>query len=236
MAINSFRIDTDVGYGQRMVNINSAPGVYDWEQLDWLINLSEKRGVDLVFVFGSTPRWASSKPEAPTPYGPGLCAPPANLKNWDDFVKAVVMHAHTHIKFWEIWNEPQDPSFYCGNITTMAELQRRAYTIIKTLDPAAMVITPSPVGGRGPAWMSEFLATGAGEYADVMAFHGYANTTAELIKLVIDDYKNAFAAGGQRTKPVWDTEASWGENSRLPDPTRKLRSWPNIICYTGRAG
>jgi polysaccharide biosynthesis protein PslG len=207
--------------GGAWANINPAPGVYAWQQLDWLIHLSENHAVDLVFVFGLTPRWASSKPNAPTPYGPGFCAPPAEAKYWDEFVQAVVMHAHARIKFWEIWNEPQDPQFYCGDIAAMADLQRRAYRIIKTLDPAAVVLTPSPVGKAGFRWMSDFLATGAGDYADVMAFHGYWDTTAESVNPVIDAYKQIFAASGQGNKPIWDTEASWGQNSRLPDSDRQ---------------
>ena len=199
-------------------NINPAPGIYTWQGLDWLIKLSQDRGVDLVFTFGSTPRWASSKPDAPTPYGPGLCAPPESLKYWDDFVQAIVMHALSRIKFWEIWNEPQDASFYCGDIVAMSELQRHAYNIIKALDPEAKVLTPSPVGRQGLKWMADFLATGAGEYADIAAFHGYWDTNAELIDSVIKQYKQVFYEGGQGNKPVWDTEAGWGENSRFSDP------------------
>ena len=199
-------------------NLNPASGVYTWEGLDWLINLSQDRGVDLVFTFGSTPRWVSSKPNTPTPYGPGLCAPPGSLKYWDEFVQAIVMRAHNRIKFWEIWNEPQDASFYCGDIAAMSELQRRAYKIIKTVDPEAKVLTPSPVGRQGLKWMADFLATGAGEYADIAAFHGYWDTTAESIKSVIEYYRQVFDQGGQGKKPVWDTEASWGENARSSDP------------------
>jgi hypothetical protein len=209
--------------------MNSAPGVYAWEPLDWLIHLSESHGVDLVFVFGLTPRWASSKPDAPTPYGPGLCAPPRDLKYWDEFVRAVVEHAHGRIKFWEIWNEPQDTNFYCGDVVTMAELQRRAYKVIKAADPTASVLTPSPVGKAGFRWMSDFMATGAGDYADVLAFHGYWDTAAESINLVIDTYKVIFAASGQGKKPIWVRIRDWQIR------TDKLHSFQNIIYYTGLA-
>jgi hypothetical protein len=206
--------DTIVSWGA----INIAEGSYAWQQLDRLIYLAERNGVDVVFTLGLTPRWASSKPDAPNPYGPGLCAPPRELKFWDEFVQAVVTHARGKIKFWEVWNEPQDITFYCGDVATMAELQRHAYRIIKRIDPAAMVLTPSPVGKAGLKWMSEFLATGAGDYADIMAFHGYWDTTAETIKSVIEQYKAVFIAAGQELKPFWDTEASWGENAQLSEP------------------
>ena len=187
-----------------------------------MIDLAQKHGVDLLFTLGRTPRWASANPDAKSPYGPGQCAPPANIQYWDEFLRAVVTHAGGKIKFWETWNEPQSPDsvFYCGDVSTMVELQRRAYEIIKTIDPSAMVLTPSAVGGYGPPWMSRFLAGGGGKYADIMAFHGYLAPHAEAESIIpaITSFKTVFAEHGQEAKPVWDTEAGWGQNPWLPDP------------------
>jgi polysaccharide biosynthesis protein PslG len=206
--------------GVSWADIQPAPKTYLWSNLDALITLAQRRGVDLVYTLGRTPRWASASPDTKTPYGPGQCAPPANIQYWDEFVRAIVSHAGSKIRFWEIWNEPQEPPFYCGDVSTMVELQRRAYEIIKTIDPAAMVLTPATVGGLGPPWMSRFLAGGGGQYADIMAFHGYLDpgTDAESIIATITKFKAVFAEHGQETKPVWDTEAGWGENSWLSDP------------------
>jgi polysaccharide biosynthesis protein PslG len=203
-------------------NIQQAQNTYIWSDLDALIELARTRGVDLVFTLGRTPRWASASPDARSPNGPGQCAPPANMQYWDDFLRAVAMHAGGKIRFWETWNEPQSPDsmFYCGDVSTMVKLQQRAYEIIKAIDPGAMVLTPSPVGGYGPSWMSRFLAGGGGKYADIMAFHGYLgpHDDAELIVPAITKFKAVFAEHGQDTKPVWDTEAGWGENPWLSDP------------------
>jgi hypothetical protein len=203
-------------------DIQKDRNTYDWSNLDELIELAQRRGADLVFTLGRTPRWASASPDKKTPYGPGQCAPPSNMQYWDEFLRALLKHADGKIKFWETWNEPQSPDsvVYCGDVPTMVELQRRAYEIIKTVDPAAMVLTPAPVGGYGPAWMSRFLAGGGGKYADIMAFHGYLASTAkpESILTTIADFKAAFATQGQEQKPIWDTEAGWGKNLWLSDP------------------
>jgi polysaccharide biosynthesis protein PslG len=202
-------------------NIQPAPNTFVWSKLDALINLAERHGVDLVFTLGRTPRWASANPDAKSPYGPGQCAPPANIQYWDEFLRAVATHVGSKIKFWETWNEPQSPDsiFYCGDVSTMVELQKRLYDIVKANVPGAMVLTPSAVGGYGPAWMSRFLAGGGGEYADIMAFHGYwPSDDAETIISTISKFKAVFAERGQATKPAWDTEAGWGEDKSLPDP------------------
>ena len=156
-------------------DIQPTPNTYVWSNLDALIGLAQKRGVDLVFTLGRTPEWASANPDTKSPYGPGQCAPPANKEYWDNFLRSVVAHANGKIRFWETWNEPQSPdsAFYCGDVATMVELQRRTYEIVKTSVPGAMVLTPAPTGGYGPRWMSRFLGAGGGKYADIMGFHGY---------------------------------------------------------------
>jgi hypothetical protein len=63
-----------------------------------------------------------------------------------------------------------------------------------------------------------FFGSGGAQYADVKTFHGYANTNAESIVTVINNFKDVFAANGQASKPIWDTEASWGETARISDP------------------
>jgi hypothetical protein len=203
-------------------DIQPAQNTYIWSNLDTLTDLAQRRGVDLVFTLGRTPRWASASPDTKSPYGPGQCAPPANIQYWDEFLRAIVVHAAGKIRFWETWNEPQSPDsqFYCGDVSTMVQLQRRAYEIIKAIDPDAMILTPSAVGGYGPAWMSRFLAGGGGKYADIMAFHGYwtPGADAETIIDTIAKFKAVFAEHGQEAKPVWDTEAGWGENPSLSDP------------------
>jgi polysaccharide biosynthesis protein PslG len=206
--------------GVHWADIHQAPNTYNWSNLDALIDFAQRRGADIVYTFGVTPRWASASPDAKTAYGPGQCAPPANMQYWDEFVRAIVSHAGGKIRFWEIWNEPQDPLFYCGDVPTMVELQQRANRIIKTIDPSSMVLTPSPVHVEGPPWMSQFLAAGGGKYADIMAFHGYLDdsTDAESLIRIIQKFKAVFAAHGQEAKPVWDMEASWGEKQWLPNP------------------
>src|ERR1700746_1785764 len=77
---SSFRTwDTDVNWA----NINPARHTFIWSNLDELINITQRRGADLLFTLGRTPSWASAKPNAKSPYGPGQCAPPANMQDWE---------------------------------------------------------------------------------------------------------------------------------------------------------
>jgi hypothetical protein len=123
-----------------------------------------------------------------------FAAPDAILAAW---IAAVVGHATGHIKYWEIWNEANDSSFYNGDIPTMVKLARQAYSTIKSIDPTAKVLTPSvysdPTGATiphdGVAWMMEFLrqcslppagSATAPPCADILAYHAYPENWVEI--------------------------------------------------------
>jgi polysaccharide biosynthesis protein PslG len=190
-------------------DINSSAGVYQFQDLDAFLQLNQARGADVIYTFGRTPRWASSKPEAPGPYGPGQCAPPSDLRNWDNYVTAIASHAGPRITYWELWNEPQDPEYYCGDMQTLLTMAQHAYQIIKSFNPAAQVITPTVSASGGPAWLDAYLSKGGGNYADIISFHGYCNDEAESINPVVSRYQEVMAAHDQSGKPLWDTEADW---------------------------
>ena len=201
---------------------NPSRGVFQFEQIDAFVQNAQRHGRDVIYTFGRTPLWASSKPHAPSPYGPGQCAPPVDLRSWDDYVTALVTHEAGRVHFWELWNEPQDPAFYCGDVATLVTMAHHAYAIVKRLDPTAQVITPSVTAASGPAWLSSYLSLGGGAYADIMSFHGYSSQMAEDILPVIDRYQTVLAAHGQADKPLWDTEADWsGDPSHVLQGTEQ---------------
>jgi hypothetical protein len=65
-------------------------------------------------------------------------------------VTAIASHAGTRITYWELWNEPQDPEYYCGDMQTLLTMAQHAYGIIKSINPAAQVITPTGTAADGP--------------------------------------------------------------------------------------
>jgi hypothetical protein len=170
---------------------------------------------------------------APKVRMPGACDPPADLnrdgtgtdKHWKDFVRAIVSHtkngAGAHIQYWEIWNEPNHPFYWAGTFPQMVRMARDATEIIKSIDPQAMIVAPS-VGLNLQAidWLQGYLAAGGGDSADIIGFHGYVHSghfgdypsPATLIAGV-ERYRNTLAKYGQNRKPLWDTEASWGNAS-----------------------
>jgi hypothetical protein len=198
---------------------NPSRGTYNFTYLDKFIAINQARGAEMIYTLGRTPRWASSKPDAVSSYGPGECAPPADMSDYADYLSAIVTHAAGRIKYWELWNEPQSVGSYCGDMSTMVTMARYASQIIKGIDPTALILSPGVTGGPGPAWLSSFLSEGGAAYVDVIAFHGYWSAEVEDVVNVISSYRAVMAAQGVTQLPLWDTEASWGGFGNLGTPS-----------------
>jgi hypothetical protein len=194
-------------------DINTAPGVYDWSGFDAWMTYVSSHDLDVVYTFGRTPLWASSNPTAPTGYGPGQCASPNDIADWDNFVAAIVKRAAGRIRYWELWNEPQDRTQYCGSISQMVTMAQHAYQIIKAANPDFQVITPATLydNGAGPRWLNVYLADGGADYADIVSFHGYLNAPVEEHIKVTEDYRAITSRYNLQSKPLWNTESDWGD-------------------------
>lgn len=233
----SFRFwDSGTGWAQ----LNPAKDRYDWTQLDrWFTLLHAHNVDDALYTFGRVPGFASSKPsDRNCAYGAGQCDPPSDLnadgagsdQYWKDFVEAIVTHCKSsqtvHVRYWEIWNEPYLPSFWTGTMPQMVRMAADAQSIIHRIDPDAIVLNPpGPLRfARYQDFMANYLAAGGGKYADAIAFHGYVHgkpgvhSTASDFLTYLTEFRKVLAQYGQESKPLWDTEASWGnEEVFLPD-------------------
>lgn len=191
--------------------INSAPGIYDWSRFDEILVAAQRNQVDVVFNLAFTPRWAASVPDAAPAFSRGASSPPSDIRHWEAFITAALQRAAGRIRYWEIWNEPEDPNYYSGDVATMIRLQQRAYEIIKDSDPSLQVITPSFIGtADGFRWQAEFLAAGGGKYADIIGFHGYwDDPKPEALIPIMVRLKTLLEQHGLAGKPLWDTEAGW---------------------------
>ena len=188
---------------------NPALGVYDFSILDQYFQFAQHYGADIIFPLLDTPLWASSNPSAPGQDGAGTCAPPTDMAYWDSYVRAVATHAGTSIKYWTVGNEVQDPGYWCGDVPTLVTMVQHARTIIRSINPNAVILAPSTNGEpQGPNMLAKFLAAGGGQYVDAISFHGYRDATAEDVLLVIAAYKQVLANANVNL-PLWDTEADW---------------------------
>ncbi len=202
--------------------IEPSRGAYDWPALDRWLDQAKAHGVDVLYTFGGTPTWASSNPTGKCDYNAGACYPPANMQDWDDFVRALATHSAGRIKYWELWNEANQHEYWSGGIPALVTMAQHANSIIKSVDPSAKVFTPSGVGGATDTstFLDQFLAAGGSQFVDGVAFHGYGNdrpSSPEEVNRIVDALKGVMAKRGLGGRPLWDTESSWGPANHLPN-------------------
>lgn len=196
-------------------DLKPEPGPWDFgnpagRRLDLYVNhvrrMSPSTG--LLYVLGQTPRWASSDPEAPNPYGKGHSAPPKDLDDWRDYVRTLARRYAGRIRDWELWNEPDYAMFYRGSPEQMVEMARIAREELKAADPQNRLVSPGLTQSQGLQWLHRFLAAGGGRHVDAIAFHWYYNLQPEGLVAPIGNVRQVMRQHGVGDKPLWNTEGA----------------------------
>ena len=122
-------------------------------------------------------------------------------------MRAVSTRYQGKIRYWEIWNEPNDAAFFSGSAEKLVDLARQAYAILKASDPQNQVLSPSPYN---VSFLDYYLSLGGGEVADVIGYHFYLDEAPEaLATWYIPSVWAILAARGQASKPLWNTEGGY---------------------------
>lgn len=204
--------------GTAWSQIELEPGVYKWDNLEGVLENAQSKGLsDILMVLGTTPDW-NAKKISPEDYPqPGAASAPKDLTAWDSWVTEVATRYKGRITSYQIWNEANLKNFWGGTPEEMAELTKRAYDIIKAIDPEALVVSASP-STRLTASFDRFFpayleALGKeGWPIDVVAIHTYpaADGDPAARGAVIKVVQDALAAAGAPDLPLWDTELNYG--------------------------
>lgn len=143
-------------------NVEKVRGQYDWSEPDAVLPAVSATGIHLVLCVATTPEWAWQFPEVGTilaEQGKANLAGTMPFKDecWPDYeryLRELVQRYRTCLKHYEIWNEPDGMSgfrFFTdekggfigfehgGDPDWYAELVRRSYRIVKSIDPEARV-------------------------------------------------------------------------------------------------
>lgn len=91
---------------------------------------------------------------------------------WREFVALVVNRYKNDVNVWEIWNEPDSPTYLTpNNPRAYGQILKPAYSVIKMIDPGATVIT------GGLSWPNPYFIKQMyqkyGNYFDGLGLHLY---------------------------------------------------------------
>jgi hypothetical protein len=210
--------------GTRWALFEPVRGQFDWRILDRHVEGAKRAGLPVLFVFGGTPRWAN--PEAPAGTYPdgGRTAPPLDMTDWDEAVRAVVARYRGRIEAYELWPLGNDPRFFSGSVSSLVDLSRRAGRIIRAMDPKATILCP----GMGNLWTIEgqgvlrrFAEAGGYDQCDVASIKLYQQKASDppetMLQLAATVDRLLHAAGVQPR--IWVTGTTYAITSQPPlDP------------------
>ncbi|HEY1220540.1 MAG: carbohydrate binding domain-containing protein [Bryobacteraceae bacterium] len=200
--------------GTAWTSLEPQQGVWNWQPLDIWVAAAEQHGVqDILLTLGQTPPWASSNPDDVNYVGAGAPASPTDNQYWRDYITAVAQRYKGRIRYYEIWNEPNDPTYYTGSVAELAELTAEAYGIIKSVDPGNTVLSPAPYM---PGYLDQLLQAGIAQNVDMIAYH-YYETPPEAAAAAIANVNQVIAEHGVSAIPVWATEGASGDNTTVPE-------------------
>jgi hypothetical protein len=199
-------------------NLEPTKGQWQFDRLDRYLSVAEQHGTGVLLTLGGSPPWASARPQLASSYTPGFTAEPENLDDWRNYVRTVASRYKGEIQAYEIWNEPNLREFWSGTIDQMLVLTREAAQIIHTVDPHAIVVSPSVTASYGIPWFTEFLKKGGGQYVDAIGYHFYVDPQTlfpEDMVPVIQRVRQIIAENGLAAKPLWNTETGWFPPAKL---------------------
>ena len=221
--------DDNVKWGQ----INTAHNTFDWTLLDNWIAMAQSQNLDVIYTFGDTPQYDGTIPNLPVkcvmPSAYGCSAP--NDVNTDGtgtdaefsaFVTALVTRYKGEIAYYELWNEPDCTCYFAGTQAQMVRMGKDAAAIIRSLDPAAKILSPSGHGWTMTTWFAGYIAAGGAATFDIVSMHlrgiTGSNIQPESFLTMYSDVTAQLAKNKLNKLPIWDTEYGIRATDGLSDP------------------
>lgn len=229
--------DSGVTWGQ----VEQSRGRYWWVGLDQAVAAANNQNAQILYVLGSTPRWAAADKSLGTYPNQGAASNPRYLSDWRRWVTKVVTRYGDSIDAYQIWNEANLPTFWQGIPRQMAVLTKEAHRIIRRLDPTAQVVAAS-TSVRLASAFNRFYPAYLNQLRrlnwpiDVFAIHSYGPSTATpaVRAKYVKKTRKALNEARAPKRPLWDTEVNYGiagPGSKYPD--KDIVGW-KASAYTSQ--
>ncbi len=173
--------------------------------IDFLLSIGMRPFVELSFM----PTALASGDKTVFSYR-GNVTPPSDYPSWGELIRRLVRHwadryGRDEVRRWyfEVWNEPNLPSFWAGTQVQYFELYRHTVEAIKGVDAEFRVGGPATAAN---AWLPEFLDFCEHNHlaADFVSTHHYPN---DPLWSEAQDTESELAGGQRGILREWVREA-----------------------------
>ncbi len=165
--------------------IQRQKDMWDTAWDDKRVDLYAQQGMELQLCFMWTPKWAIAKDWKPIRKR-GLPRPDYNA--YGNYAYRLVKHFRGRVRFFEVWNEPDQHWFANFSTEEYTQMQRIAYREMKRANPKALLIAGA-FGNSQSFPMQRYVFKNAPNTCDIHGYHGhgtfssYQGQIGELLKI-----------------------------------------------------
>jgi len=191
-----------------------SQGKFDWSFWDDVVAAAhDEYQIELIPYLCYTPRWAA------TDAGENFWrSPPRDNTAFAEFVEAAVHRYRDRIHSWELWNEPDNASYWLGTREQFASLVKAGAAAVRRADPSAKIVL------GGIATNLDFLRAlfrddHLAPFVDIVNFHSYLETwhgdAIEQLTPTIRQVAQIVRNFGEN-EPLWLAEAGYSSVGARP--------------------
>ena len=181
-------------------DIEPKQNEFDFAKYDRIVETLTRYNIKILGLLEYTPPWQNKRWNAPP--DPAL---------YVKFATAVVKRYKDKVKYWEIWNEPDSPSYWSpqDDMKTYTVLLKTVYPALKKEDSTCKVL----MGGLADTYsirLKQIYKNGGKDYFDIVNIHPFMDP---LMPNAIGKVRNAYRgvykqmeASGDAHKEIWLTE------------------------------
>ena len=205
-------------------DLEPTRGVYNWSRLDTFVADARRHGITVLLTLGMTPRWASSEPTQPSPYGPrylGASALPSDMADWEAFVQAVLTRYGHQLDAVEIWNEP-NYAFLRGGAHAYAALLSHA-TAVTSRFQGPTVLAPAVAGVNPVRFIDSVAQLAPDTKLDAFSQHFYPpGPSGPETLLATLRHADSTLVQLRWPRSIWNTESGYW-------PAPRVAGWPMSV-------
>ncbi|MBM4413982.1 MAG: hypothetical protein FJ040_11140 [Chloroflexi bacterium] len=197
--------------------IQRTPTSFEWQYYDDTFAALTAHHLNILAVLGHPPGWATLDP-LDDPYNNSFAAPDAaRFAAWA--AQTVARYRHV-IRYWQIWNEPDNQLFWRPSPDPVAYARLVILTTraIKQVAPEAVIVSAG-VNPFNMGFLERAADAGLWYAVDIVAIHPYVNPHHPQYSGLAQSvhYLDGLHARYGR-RPLWVTELGWGSGKSDRDP------------------
>lgn len=211
--------------------VEPMPGHWEWERWDRVVDGLHARRYR---VLGMLCYWTGGV----EPYSDTA------IERFGRYAEAVARRYRGRVDHWEVWNEPNSPTYWTAGPERYVQLLKAAYLGVKRGNPQATVIGGS-LSGVDLVYLRKMLDAGAAQWMDALSVHPYFFGWAPESTRLLQELRGAAAVmhSAGKSPGLWVTEigtttwkdpkaAEWLERAViLTSQSRAVDAWFWFTLY-----